>query len=185
LECSGNDWGKCKRPDRSYRRLGAAEEQGQEQAHTLKICGTYVWCVKCYSYAETKPVNLRLACKGLKTTAGRHAIQQLEKGYTPAMATEDRQKIDGVKTRVTLKASVIGTAADESKLEGRKHAGSFADRLSRSGEEEEPTQRFEAEEVGPRWAQRRDREINAAEALKWQRVAAVLKPGTAMTCTEL
>ena len=93
LGSSGNDWGKCKRPDRSYSRLGAVEEQGQEQAHTLKICGTYVWCVKCYSYAETKPVNLRLACKGLKTTAGRHAIQQLEKGYTPAMAKEHRNKL--------------------------------------------------------------------------------------------
>jgi hypothetical protein len=96
-----------------------------------------------------------------------------------------QEKIDGEKTRVTLKASVIGNAADESRLEKGKREGSFAERLTMGGNDEEPTQRFEAEEAGPRWAERRYREVSAAEALKWQRVTAVMRPETAMTCIAL
>jgi hypothetical protein len=182
---SDNDWGKCTRPDRSYGRLGAVEEKGERGAHTLKILGTYVWCVKCYSFAESRPVNLRTACTGVKTTAGRHAVECLEKGYTPAMSKEKMRKIDGEKARVTLKAAAINMVADEGTTERSSRHASFAERLVESGKAAEPADRFEEEEMGSEREQLRYRGEDASQALRWHRVSAVTLPDSAIDCTGL
>jgi hypothetical protein len=120
----------------------------------------------------------------MKTAAGRHAVECLEKGYTPAMSKEGRKKIDGEKTRVTLKASTISIATDEGKTGERGCRTSFVERLAK-GNAAEPEGRFDGEEMGDRLETQRYRGEDASEALRWQRVSAVLHPDTATDCTGL